>query len=55
MQRTTIRLTRGRTSVWDGWLGFNITHGLGLIVLGMAVLLLFALVLHLASAGGGVA
>lgn len=38
MQRTTIRLTRGRTSVWDGWLGFNLTHGLGLVVLGIAAI-----------------
>jgi hypothetical protein len=36
MQGSTMRFARGRTSMWSFWLGFNISHGLGAIVLGMA-------------------
>ena len=39
MSRTHLRLTR-RTNVWLAWVGFNYSHGLGLIVLGALVLLI---------------
>jgi hypothetical protein len=36
MRSTTIRFFRARTSVWDAWLGFNLSHSLGLFVFGAA-------------------
>lgn len=38
MQGSTVRLTRGQTTVWTAWLGFNLSHGLGLIVFGLVAL-----------------
>ncbi len=35
MAATGVRLARGRTNMWDAWLGFNISHGLGAIVFGL--------------------
>lgn len=34
MRRSTVRVTSGRTTMWDAWLGFNISHGLGAAVFG---------------------
>ena len=34
MASTGVRLARGRTNMWDAWLGFNISHGLGLVIFG---------------------
>ena len=39
MSRTHIRLTR-RLDMWSAWVGFNYSHGLGLVVLGGLVLLI---------------
>lgn len=39
MTQTTLRLSN-RMSMWRAWLGFNITHGLGLIFFGLTVLLI---------------
>jgi hypothetical protein len=36
MRSTTIRFFRARTTVWDAWLGFNLSHSLGLLVFGAA-------------------
>jgi len=36
MLKSTLRITRGRTSMWDAWLGFNLSHGLGAMILGAA-------------------
>jgi hypothetical protein len=44
MKSSTIPVTRGRTTIWDGWMGFNITHGLGMVILGIAALTLPAIV-----------
>jgi hypothetical protein len=38
MQGSTMRLARGRTSMWSFWLGFNISHSLGAILLGAAAI-----------------
>ena len=38
MERDTILLTR-RTSVWLAWVGFNLSHSLGVLILGAVVLL----------------
>lgn len=39
MKATTLVLTR-RTSLWDGWIGFNASHGLGILLFAVTYLLL---------------
>jgi hypothetical protein len=39
MARTPLRMTR-RTDMWRAWIGFNFSHGLGLVVLGALILLI---------------
>lgn len=34
MTATTVRFSGGRAGMWDAWLGFNISHGLGLFLFG---------------------
>jgi hypothetical protein len=34
MRSTTLRLSR-RTNTWKAWLGFNLSHALGLVIFGM--------------------
>jgi hypothetical protein len=38
MHHSTLRFARGRTSMWDSWLGFNLSHGLGAFVFGAAAI-----------------
>jgi hypothetical protein len=38
MTRTTLRLTR-RVDMWRAWVGFNLSHSLGLLVFGLVVVL----------------
>jgi len=33
MQASKIRLSRGTTTMWDGWISFNLTHSLGAMIL----------------------
>ncbi len=35
MKLTGVRLSRGRTNMWDAWLGFNVSHGLGAVFFGV--------------------
>jgi hypothetical protein len=35
MASAGVRLARGRTNMWDAWLGFNISHGLGAVIFGL--------------------
>ena len=35
MASTGVRFARGRTTMWEAWLGFNISHGLGLVIFGL--------------------
>jgi hypothetical protein len=35
MALTGVRLARGRMNMWDAWLGFNISHGLGAVIFGL--------------------
>ena len=35
MRSTGLRLSRNRTNMWDAWLGFNLSHALGLVVFGV--------------------
>ena len=37
MRSTGVRFTRSRANMWDAWLGFNISHGLGVFLFGAAV------------------
>ena len=36
MKSTGVRFSRRRANVWDAWLGFNISHGLGMFLFGAA-------------------
>ena len=36
MQASTIRLTRGESTVWEGWVGFNLSHSLGALMFAAA-------------------
>lgn len=40
MARSTVRVTANRTTMWDAWLGFNISHGLGALIFGSVLLVL---------------
>jgi hypothetical protein len=35
MAATGVRLAQGRTNMWDAWLGFNLSHGLGAVIFGL--------------------
>lgn len=39
MAGTGVRLARGGTTMWRAWLGFNLSHSLGAIIFGGAVLM----------------
>jgi hypothetical protein len=34
MTRSYLRLTGGRTTMWQAWVGFNFSHSLGVVLLG---------------------
>ena len=34
MQNSRIRLTRGASTMWQGWVGFNFSHSLGAVFFG---------------------
>ena len=34
MGRSHLRLTRGRTTMWQAWVGFNFSHSLGVVLFG---------------------
>lgn len=36
MKSTNVRFLRARANMWDAWLGFNISHGLGMFIFGAA-------------------
>jgi hypothetical protein len=35
MASAGVRLARGRTNMWDAWLGFNFSHALGAVIFGV--------------------
>lgn len=35
MTSAGVRLARGRTNMWDAWLGFNFSHALGAVIFGL--------------------
>ena len=42
MQTSKIRLTRGESTVWQGWIGFNLSHSLGALMLSAACFIVAA-------------
>jgi hypothetical protein len=36
MQNSKIRLTRGESTIWQGWVGFNLSHSLGALMFAAA-------------------
>ena len=42
MRNSKIRLTRGATTMWQGWVGFNFSHSLGALIFGAVCLLVAA-------------
>lgn len=42
MQASKIRLTRGESTVWQGWVGFNLSHSLGALMFGAACFIVAA-------------
>ena len=42
MQTSKIRLTRGQSTVWQGWVGFNLSHSLGALMLSAACFIVAA-------------
>lgn len=36
MKSTGVRFSGGRANMWEAWLGFNISHGLGMFLFGAA-------------------
>jgi hypothetical protein len=42
MQGSKIRLTRGESTVWQGWLGFNLSHSLGAMMFAAACFIVAA-------------
>ena len=42
MQASKIRLTRGESTMWQGWVGFNFSHSMGALMLGAACFIVAA-------------
>jgi hypothetical protein len=42
MQASKIRLTRGESTMWQGWVGFNLSHSLGAIMFATACFIVAA-------------
>src|SRR4030095_6042235 len=42
MQASKIRLTRGESTMWQGWVGFNLSHSLGALMLAAACFIVAA-------------
>ena len=42
MQTSKIRLTRGESTMWQGWVGFNLSHSLGALMFSAACFVIAA-------------
>jgi len=42
MQASKIRLTRGESTMWQGWVGFNLSHSLGALLFSAACFIVLA-------------
>jgi len=52
MQTSKIRLTRGESTVWQGWVGFNLSHSLGALMLSAACFIVAACLRRFAFSPG---
>lgn len=50
MKSTAVRFSGGRANMWQAWLGFNISHGLGMFLFGAAAACLGLNIEHVAVA-----
>jgi hypothetical protein len=50
MRSTRVRFLRARANVWDAWLGFNLSHSLGMLVFGAATVWLGSKLGHIDGA-----
>jgi hypothetical protein len=53
MERSHLRLTRGRTTMWQAWVGFNFSHSLGVVLFG-AISIATGISIGTAAVPGGV-
>jgi hypothetical protein len=51
MARSHLRLTRGRTTMWQAWVGFNFSHGLGVVLFGALSIAIGAIIAKVAVPG----
>jgi hypothetical protein len=51
MKRSHLRLTRGRTTMWQAWVGFNFSHSVGVALFGVVCIAVGALVATAAVPG----
>jgi hypothetical protein len=51
MKHSHLRLTRGRTTMWQAWVGFNFSHSLGVVLLGALSVTMGALIPRMAIPG----
>jgi hypothetical protein len=52
MQTSKIRLTRGESTVWQGWIGFNLSHSLGALMFSAACFIVAACLRRFAFSPG---
>jgi hypothetical protein len=51
MARSHLRLARGRTTMWQAWVGFNFSHSLGVVLLGVLCITAGAITATVAVSG----
>lgn len=51
MVRSHLRLTRGRTTMWQAWVGFNFSHSLGVVMFGALCIATGTVITPVASSG----
>jgi len=51
MARSQLRLARGRLTMWRAWVGFNFSHGLGVVLFGALCLFTGAVIATVAVPG----
>ena len=51
MARSHLRLTRGRTTMWQAWVGFNFSHSLGVVLFGALSTATGAIIAKMAAPG----
>jgi hypothetical protein len=51
MARSQVRLARGRVTMWQGWVGFNFSHSLGVVLFGVLCMTTGAIIATVAVSG----